>query len=820
MLLTDHITKVLRKRMVATIEELCSATGRAEITVKQALARLDYLTSYDNNSRFYALRSACRFSKYGIWKHDKASFTRHGTLAALLIAVIDNSSDGHTGGELENITGVAVAGALRLLTKKGELLRIRGKREYVYFTTRSKRAQRSQAKARFGSTKLLSHLEEEEPTEELKKTIVILLEIIRSRPRKIRELRETLRRTHPEISGSMVAEICRRYDIRLKKKIDRHQMFEIAVKIAEKFQEQTGTSFTFHFAPDPQYCPTCGELTEYYKTTKARTVKTLRYGPVRFRESQFVCRTHRYDPEDSSPVIYGSSFARSLAPANVPIGYDVIAEIGKKRFLNYRQVGEVVDELSEHEIELSSSSVSRWADYFLAAVECLHHTKIQKLRHIIKRNGGYLLHIDATTETKADTVFVCVDRLLGAVLLSEKLSSENTEELEKALRRLKRNFGIPLAIMRDMSGQIARAVQNVFPGVPDRICQFHFLRDIGKDLLQKDYIQLGRQMFGLKINANLRRMKRELEKRLPVEKVREASMLFMGISDIEDIPTAVVREHEDVFTLRLIVDVLDYTQDGEGIGFPFDLYRLHFFSRLNRLRLRLKRYGRRHPRVIRRCAHLQKLQQIAARVSDATLRQKVRALRLIHRDFQALRSVLRFEIQSEAPLATTMSIGTLKEIRSYNRGLVDYTKRLMAAKKRGNSTDAQNVILDHLVTYQFKLPIPEQLVEILSQLDRTNNFEESIFRDLKRQQRRQLGKKDISREFSFHGPYLPLMQNLRNDHYVAAMIGDIKDLPIILSELDSCDIAHYLQKLKENRRGKFFEYLKDIEGIDLLPGYI
>jgi len=102
-------------------------------------------------------------------------------------------------------------------------------------------------------------------------------------------------------------------------------------------------------------------------------------------------------------------------------------------------------------------------------------------------------------------------------------------------------------------------------------------------------------------------------------------------------------------------------------------------------------------------------------------------------------------------------------------------------------------------------------------LERTNNFEESMFRDLKRGQGRQVGKKDISREFSFHGPYLPLMRNLTNEHYVAAIVGGIHDLPLRLSELSPRDIAHYLQKLRENRRGRFFEYLNDIDAIELLP---
>ena len=192
----------------------------------------------------------------------------------------------------------------------------------------------------------------------------------------------------------------------------------------------------------------------------------------------------------------------------------------------------------------------------------------------------------------------------------------------------------------------------------------------------------------------------------------------------------------------------------------------------------------------------------------------------MHREFQHLRSVIRFEVKTDSPLAQTMSIGTLPEIRAYNRTLVIYTKRLLADQKRNTLSDAQQVILKHLVKYQFNLPIPEHLAELLGKLDRTNNFEEGIFRDCKRGQRRQVGKKDISREFSLHGPYLPLMLNLRNDHYISAIIGDIKDLPLRFSELARVEIDFYREKLKENRRGKFFDDLKLMDGIEFLPGYI
>lgn len=820
MALANQIQDTLKKRKVATIDELCDQTDRAAITVKQALAKLDYLSSYDHNSRFYTLRSICRFNARGIWKHPKASFTRHGTVAALVVALVDTSTKGYSARQLDEIIGMSVSGILRQQAQKGQLLRLRAERGYVYFTAHGKNKQKTQVKARFGDVQRLSYADEKASSEELNKIIAILLEIIRSRPRTMRILNDRLHKTHPDISNAMVAQVCRQYAIELKKKSDPYDIFDIAVHLARQLEEQTGTVYVFHFGPNQFYCPICLEPTEYYRTTEVRTVNTLRYGSISFKESQVICYQHRCRPENNASITYGSDFARSLAPPKTHIGYDVIAEIGKKRFLAYRQVEEVVNDLSAQGIRISGSCVSRWADYFAAAVECLHHTKIKKLRRIIHGNGGYLLHIDATTECKADTVFVCVDRLLGAVLLSERVSSENEQEVTAALLKLKQELGSPLAIMRDMSTPLENSVQAVFKGIPDRICQVHFLRDIGRDLLRKDYIALGHRIAALKINSDLRRMKRELEKHLSFEKVREAFTRFEGISHLDDLRPSQVREHEDVLTLRLLLDVLDYTRDGEGLDFPFDLYRVYFVSRLNRLRLRLGRYHQRHPRIVDHCPYLSKLEGIVSCVSDRCLRQHVRTLRDIHQQFNTLRRVLRFEIEKDHSLVTTMSIGTLSEIRSYNRGLVHYTKGLCADQKKGLLSPAQQVILNHLITYQYKLPIPEQLVAFLSYLDRTNNFEESLFRGIKRGQRRQVGKKDISREFSLHGPHLPLMLNLQNDDYIAAMIGDIKNLPVELSQLDSRDISHYRAKLQEHRRGKFFSLLKKMDGIDLLPGYL
>ena len=46
-MIKQQIKNLLGRKKVTTISELCEATRRAEITVRKALATLDYLTSYD-----------------------------------------------------------------------------------------------------------------------------------------------------------------------------------------------------------------------------------------------------------------------------------------------------------------------------------------------------------------------------------------------------------------------------------------------------------------------------------------------------------------------------------------------------------------------------------------------------------------------------------------------------------------------------------------------------------------------------------------------------------------------------------------------------
>jgi GNAT superfamily N-acetyltransferase len=101
--------------------------------------------------------------------------------------------------------------------------------------------------------------------------------------------------------------------------------------------------------------------------------------------------------------------------------------------------------------------------------------------------GGYMLHLDGTCEGGGPMLMSSLDSLSEIVLGNVKVPSERAEQLVPFLQEIRRRYGVPVAIVHDMGLGILAAVQEVFPAVPDFICHFHFLRDIGNDLLEADY---------------------------------------------------------------------------------------------------------------------------------------------------------------------------------------------------------------------------------------------------------------------------------------------------------------------------------------------
>ena len=83
-----------------------------------------------------------------------------------------------------------------------------------------------------------------------------------------------------------------------------------------------------------------------------------------------------------------------------------------------------------------------------------------------------------------------LDSLSKFVLGNVKLPSERADHIIPFLRQLRSDYGSPIACVNDMGTGICKAVAEVFLGIRDYICHFHFLRDVGKDLIGPAHAQL------------------------------------------------------------------------------------------------------------------------------------------------------------------------------------------------------------------------------------------------------------------------------------------------------------------------------------------
>ena len=194
--------------------------------------------------------------------------------------------------------------------------------------------------------------------------------------------------------------------------------------------------------------------------------------------------------------------------------------------------------------------------------------------------GGSHFDVDATGEDGRGTLFVAYAGWRHWVLGAWKLPTENTEAILPCLRAVVRDFGLPLAIVRDLGRAMTPAVdllrQDLPVPVPVLACHLHFLRDIGTDLLKPDYQRLRALFRDLGVRPRLGALVRDLGRQLgsQVPDLRgEVRRRFEQQTPLPSGPAglAVVR--------ALAQWVLDYGHDGRHRGFPFERPYLDFYRR-------------------------------------------------------------------------------------------------------------------------------------------------------------------------------------------------------------------------------------------------
>lgn len=126
------VVELLRRCRVATKQEICQRLEVSHMTVVRALVRYGYYTSLNHNSAFYTLHDTPTFDDDGLWFFRQIGFSRHGTLAQTLTALVEQSPAGWTVPELEQRLRTKVANLMSRLCAAQRLGRSWMGRRVVY----------------------------------------------------------------------------------------------------------------------------------------------------------------------------------------------------------------------------------------------------------------------------------------------------------------------------------------------------------------------------------------------------------------------------------------------------------------------------------------------------------------------------------------------------------------------------------------------------------------------------------------------------------------------------------------------------------------
>ena len=412
--------------------------------------------------------------------------------------------------------------------------------------------------------------------------------------------------------------------------------------------------------------------------------------------------------------------------------------VGLARYHRHLQREEIRAALDRQGIALSSGSVSALCDRFLAALEALHWQRAPALRAGMPH--GYALHIDATCDKGKGGTFRCLDGWTGWTLHAVRIGSENERELRPAVERTLAAFGDPIAVMRDLGRAGAKAVADCRQrGIPDLLCQYHFLAAVGHQLLDDSYALLRSQIARSKVRGRLRELLRTARSAAGVRADLPALLLWILEGEgRKDLPYPFSLPHRD-FHFR-------------GGQFPAERDR-----RLPRPRTRAEL------RLLRLAAEaLADYQRLDRPGWAADRLQRGWAV------FCQLRTLLRLSDEelpggprppSSAPLGPTAAAARLRAIAAdLQRYHQDLRQRVRTPAADGpGSFQPDSIVLRYLDRYGDGLTghpvVRDQAGRAVAVVDRTNNVIEQSFAIAKQGLRRRLGRAHLGRDLG--GPAGP-----------------------------------------------------------------
>ena len=334
------------------------------------------------------------------------------------------------------------------------------------------------------------------------------------------------------------------------------------------------------------------------------------------------------------------------------------------------------------------------------------------------------------------------------------MTTENTPEISKLMRRCVEHFGAPLAVVRDLSGNIEKAKREAIPEARDLICHYHFLENVGEKLCAKSHAKLTAEIRRLRVRPALRSLRVDLvrwSRKGPRLSRTQIEHLLSHPQDVAPLEGTALRRFVAYLLLRWLDD---YTADLRGEYFPFDLPSLAFYRRGRQLGQMLEQlvacpnFPRQQLSTFHTMArHLAALREDPAVVAAAARLEKAASL------FEQLRRVLRLSSRPGQPLlrgrgpseGRPVAEHLEQRLKKWREGLQRRHEREPDEHRRAD----QATVLKYLQKYEAQLighviPLAGKREPLVAR--RTNNPAEHRFGSTKRRVRRKVGTKKLTRQ--------------------------------------------------------------------------
>lgn len=517
------------------------------------------------------------------------------------------------------------------------------------------------------------------------------------------------------------------------------------------------------------------------------------------------CKDHKYISIESNSILkYHSQLAMEIVGKDQRVTYDLLVKVGELRNQDHRQLEEIQAYLkcSAAHLSLSTSTIAMISLRYLEFCKRLHEKNEDNIQGDILSNGGYVMHMDGSTEQRCGkTSFVLRDSLSDHVLVSEMIDSENRDEVIVLLKKVRDKYGMPLVILSDLRSWFVSVCQEVFGSkVRHVLCHYHFLRTF-KVLFSEPHKQIQVCLTQTCKLSSL--IKGQLVGLKTV--IKDHGAMGVKLKSLEDIKAYWASADGDALIAyrQILLWILKYKQDSSGKGVPFDLVYLDFYKRFQEAKRLINKIfsDKKRTNPITRINYYHNgFLKIAEKMGTTITNNKdfkahIRLLEYSRKWFAKLRGTLFMEAAQEsrdnlAPLSKRYQL-TRDEAKKIPKKITQYLKQLnkeLRCCKDNDKKEILNRFKKQTKKYRANLTVPILKVAVDGKSKvyvtiRTNNFLELSFRCEKSHIRRQTGRSKLPKEFGSVGALLPYYKSMIEHKMFSHLFADPKKLAEEFSKL-------------------------------------